>query len=262
MSDVEGSESVAIVTGASRGIGKAIALELASSGYRVVVNYFSNEQRAAEVVRLCEERGVRAVAVAADVGSSDDRQLLLDRTLQEFGRLDVLVNNAGITSIGRRDVLEATEESWDRVMATNLKGPFFLSQLAANTMIAARGQGCSARKTIVNISSISAIAVSTNRGDYCIAKSAMKMMTELFAVRLADHDVCVFDVCPGVIDSDMTAPVREKYDRLLKDGLAPLRRWGQPADVARAVRMLVSGELPYATGDRLFVDGGFHIRQL
>jgi 3-oxoacyl-[acyl-carrier protein] reductase len=255
-------QPAAIVTGASRGIGRAIAVRLANDGFSVAVNYHSNAAAAAEVVQEIEQAGGAAIAAKADVGAVADRQFLIEQTLKQFGRLDVLVNNAGITSVGRKDLLEATEESWDTVFATNLKGPFFLAQSAAREMIALIQRGMIGRGTIVNVSSISAYAVSTNRADYCLAKAAMQMMTWLFADRLADHDINVYEVCPGVIASDMTAPVKEKYDRLIAEGLSPIRRWGQPEDVAAAVAMLAAGQLPFSTGERINVDGGFHIRRL
>jgi 3-oxoacyl-[acyl-carrier protein] reductase len=253
---------VAIVTGASRGIGRAIAARLARDGYAVTVNYHSSRQAAEEVVREIEQAGGDAIAIQADIATTADRARLANETLARFGRLDVLVNNAGITSVGRKDLLDATEESWDTVFATNLKGPFFLAQLAARKMIALVDSATIQRGTIVNVSSISAYAVSANRADYCMAKAAMQMMTWLFADRLAEHGINVYEVCPGVIASDMTAPVKEKYDRLIADGLSPIRRWGQPDDVAAAVAMLASGQLPFSTGERINVDGGFHIRRL
>lgn len=252
----------ALVTGASRGIGRAIALRLAREGLAVAVNYHTNAAAADEVVRQIEAAGAAAIAVQADVASAADRQRLVETTLARFGRLDVLVNNAGITSVGRKDLLEATEESWDTVFATNLKGPFFLAQYAARKMIERIGSGAMAGGTIVNVSSISAYAVSTNRADYCMAKAAMQMMTWLLADRLAEHGIRVYEVCPGVIASDMTAPVKEKYDKLIAEGLSPIRRWGQPEDVAAAVAMLAAGQLPFSTGERINVDGGFHIRRL
>jgi NAD(P)-dependent dehydrogenase (short-subunit alcohol dehydrogenase family) len=256
------SRPAAIVTGASRGIGRATALRLARDGYAVAVNYHSNRQAADDVVREIEAAGGVAIAVQADVGVAADRARLSEETLAKLGRLDLLVNNAGITSVGRKDLLEATEDSWDTVFATNLKGPFFLSQLAARNMIALIEKGTIPRATIINVSSISAYAVSTNRADYCMAKAAMQMMTWLLADRLAEHKINVYEICPGVIASDMTAPVKEKYDRLIADGMSPIRRWGQPEDVASAVAMLASGQLPFSTGERLNIDGGFHIRRL
>lgn len=253
---------VALVTGASRGIGRAIAVRLAQDGYAVVVNYHSNLAAAEEVVAQIAAGGGQASACQADIGVAADRQRLVEKTVGAFGRIDLLVNNAGITSVGRKDLLEATEESWDTVFATNLKGPFFLAQLAARHMIAAMSGGKQVRGTIVNVSSISAYAVSTNRADYCMAKAAMQMMTWLLADRLAEHQINVYEVCPGVIASDMTAPVKEKYDRLIAEGMSPIRRWGQPEDVAAAVAMLASGQLPFSTGERINVDGGFHVRRL
>jgi NAD(P)-dependent dehydrogenase (short-subunit alcohol dehydrogenase family) len=256
------SQPVALITGGSRGIGRAISLELARIGHAVVVNYASRADAAEAVVSEVRASGGQAIAAQGDVGNDRDRQALVDVALETFGRLDVLVNNAGITSPGRRDILEATEESWDQVFATNLKGPFFLSQRAAREMVALVDRKTIATGTIVNVSSISAYALSTNRADYCIAKAAMQMMTWLYADRLAEHSVRVYEVCPGVIATDMTGPVQEKYDRLIRDGLSPIRRWGQPEDVARAVATLVRGELSFSTGDRINVDGGFHIRRL
>jgi NAD(P)-dependent dehydrogenase (short-subunit alcohol dehydrogenase family) len=187
---------------------------------------------------------------------------LIECALKAFGRLDVLVNNAGITSPGRRDLLEATEASWDEVFATNLKGPFFLTQLAANEMLRLTEADPAAVRTIVNISSISGYAVSSDRADYCLTKTALRTMTWLFADRLAEHGIGVFEVCPGVIATDMTGPVKQKYDRLIAEGLSPIRRWGQPEDVARAVAALVSGAFGFSTGETINVDGGFHIRRL
>ena len=256
------STPVAIVTGASRGIGRAIAKGLSRSGFHIIVNYVRSQDAADSVAAECSANGVEAMAVQADVGSPQDRQRLVDETWNRFGRSDVLVNNAGITSPGRKDILELTEASWDQVFDTNLKGAFFLSQLVANKMMDSIRNAVAVGGTIVNISSISAYAVSTNRADYCLAKSSIKMMTELFAVRLADEFVRVYEVCPGIIESDMTAPVRDVYDQKIEDGLSPLKRWGTPEDVAQAVCLLAEGKLPFSTGDRINVDGGFHVRRL
>ncbi len=253
---------VAVVTGSSRGIGRAIALQLARTGHDVVVNYATNAAAAEEVVREIQSLGRAAVAVQADVAVAEDRERLIRAAIQHGNRLDVLVNNAGITSPGRRDLLEATEASWDQVFSTNLKGPFFLAQRAAREMLACISSEVSERGTIINISSISAYAVSTDRADYCMAKAAMQMMTALLATRLADDGIRVYEVCPGVIASDMTAPVKAKYDKLIDEGLSPIRRWGQPEDVAQAVAMLAAGVLGFSTGERINVDGGFHLRRL
>ncbi len=255
-------QPVALVTGASRGIGRAIALVLADMGHAVVVNYAGNADAAEAVARDIAAAGGKAICAQADVGRDTDRRSLVERTREQFGRIDVLVNNAGITSIGRHDLLDATEESWDRVFDTNLKGPFFLSQLVARGMIDDIQNQRIAGGKIINLSSISGYAVSANRADYCMTKAAIGMMTRLFADRLGDEGIQVFEVCPGVIASDMTAPVKEKYDALIAGGLTPIRRWGQPEDVARAVRALVEGAFPFSTGERFNIDGGFHIRRL
>lgn len=252
----------ALVTGASRGIGRAIAHELARLGHAVGVNYVSNATAAEKVVAEILDSGAQAVALHGDVASAADRAAMVDRMIGEFGRFDVLVNNAGITSPGRKDLLEATEESWDKVLATNLKGPFFLSQLAARKMVELIRSKAIPSGKIINISSISAFAPSTDRADYCLSKAALAMMTQLFAVRLADERIGVFEICPGIIESDMTAAVKEKYDRLIADGLTPIRRWGRPEDVAAAVGAIVSDAFPFSTGERFHIDGGFHIRRL
>jgi len=253
---------VALVTGASRGIGRAIAERLGAGGHAVAVNYFRSPDAATDVVAAIEAAGGVAVALQGSVAVAEDRQRLIAETVVRLGRLDVLVNNAGITSPGRRDLLEATEESWDEVFATNLKGPFFLAQLAAREMIRLAELGTQEAGVIVNVSSVSSYAVSANRVDYCTAKAGLQMITWQLACRLADHNIRVFEICPGVIKSDMTAPVVEKYDALIADGLAPIRRWGQPDDVARAVEAVVSDAFPFTTGERINVDGGFHMRRL
>jgi NAD(P)-dependent dehydrogenase (short-subunit alcohol dehydrogenase family) len=255
-------QPTALITGASRGIGRAIAIELATQGYAIAVNYMRSREGADEVVQRISAAGSRAVAVQGDVGRREDRDAMVDQTLDQFGRIDLLVNNAGITSPGRKDLLEATEDSWDLVFDTNLKGAFFLAQRAAREMVSLISAGSISRGTIVNVSSISAYAVSTNRVDYCIAKAGLQMMTWQLASRLAEEKIRVYEICPGVIASDMTAPVTEKYDKLIAEGLSPIRRWGQPEDVAKAVATVASDAFPFSTGDRINVDGGFHIRRL
>jgi len=264
----------ALITGASRGIGRGISIELAKAGFDLLINYASSPEGGEETAELCvkaaQETGheIRAVPVGADVGKAEDRQKLIDATATSFGRIDLLVNNAGITSIGRRDVLEAREEDFDALMAINLKGPYFLTQLAANWIREGFGEHTppedDARFTpkVVTISSISAYAVSTNRGDYCLAKAALGMLTKVYAARLAEFGINVYEVCPGVIASDMTAPVKEKYDQMFAEGFTPIKRWGQPQDVGQAVVAIAEGYLPYSTGDTINVDGGFHVRRL
>jgi NAD(P)-dependent dehydrogenase (short-subunit alcohol dehydrogenase family) len=248
---------VALVTGGSRGLGRGICLELARAGYALAINYAGNEDAARETQRLAA--GVPAVLVQGDVGRPADRDRLVDETLAAFGRIDVLVNNAGITSVGRLDILDATKESWDRVLAVNLEGPFFLSQRVAREMLARREQ--LQLPAILNVSSVSAYVVSTNRGDYCISKAGLGMLTQLFALRLAEEGIRVYEVRPGVMETDMTAGVRERYTRQIAEGLTPIRRWGTAQDVGKAVAALVTGAVPFSTGEVINVDGGFHIRK-
>jgi NAD(P)-dependent dehydrogenase (short-subunit alcohol dehydrogenase family) len=248
---------VALVTGGSRGIGRGICLELARHGYALAVNYARDADAARETARLAGD--VPTLLCRADVGEAEERDRLVDEVLGGFGRIDVLVNNAGITSPGRRDLLEATREGWARVLAVNLEGPYFLSQRVAREMIARLGG--LRLPAIVNVSSLSAYAASTDRGDYCISKAGLAMLTRLFALRLAGHGIRVYEVRPGVMETDMTAAAKERYDRLIAEGLAPIRRWGTPEDVGKAVAALVTGAVPFSTGDVVNVDGGFHIRQ-
>jgi NAD(P)-dependent dehydrogenase (short-subunit alcohol dehydrogenase family) len=248
---------VALVTGGSRGIGRGICLELARHAYAIAVNYAGNEDAARETVALLGP-DADALAVRADVGDAVQRERMVDDVLSRWGRIDVLVNNAGITSAGRKDILEATEESWDRVLAVNLKGPFFLIQRVAREMLRVPDL---VNPSIVNIGSLSAYSASTNRGDYCVSKAGLAMLTQLWALRLADHGIRVFEVRPGIIETDMTAAARERYTQLIAEGLTPIRRWGTPADVGRAVAALVTGTIPFGTGDVLNIDGGFHLRK-
>ena len=257
--------AVALVTGGSRGIGRAIAVELARVGLDVAINYASNRQAAEEAQALARAArpGARAETIAADVGETADRERLLAVVRERFGRLDLLVNNAGVAPRTRSDLLEATQESFDRLLNVNLKGPYFLSQAVARWMIEQRGAlGPEYRPSIVNVSSISAYAASVNRGDYCVSKAGVAMMTQLFAARLADEGINVYEIRPGIIATDMTAAVRDKYDALFAQGVTPIRRWGTPEDVARAVSAIAQGLLPYSTGEVLNVDGGFHLRRL
>jgi len=250
---------VALVTGGSRGIGRGICVALAKAGYAVAVNYHGNAAAAQETQALLG--GADSLLCQADVSSAADRQRLVDAILNRWQRIDVLVNNAGITSVGRRDLLDATEESWDQVLGTNLKGAYFLSQGVARAMIDLQPPPVDYRPCIVNVTSVSAYALSTSRGDYCIAKVGLAMATQLFALRLAEHGVRVYDVRPGIIDTDMTAAGHEEYTQLIADGLTPIRRWGTPDDVGQAVAALVTGALPYSTGEVINIDGGYHLRK-
>ena len=252
--------AVAIVTGASRGIGRAIAIELAKLGYDLVINRVKQEPP--QTQKEVEELGAQCEFVQADIACAEDRSRLVASTKSRFGKCDLLVNNAGVAPLKRLDILEATEESFDRVMGINLKGPYFLTQLVANWMIEQKKQNPQRSFRIVNISSISAYASSPSRGEYCISKAGMSMMTRLYADRLAEYNIGVFEISPGIIATDMTSAAKEKYDKLIADGLTPIKRWGQPEDVAKAVGAIAEGRLDFCTGQVINVDGGFHLKRL
>ena len=255
----------ALITGASRGIGRGIALALAKAGtHDLVINYAGNEAAANECRTLCLEAAAGRACVEicqGDISLAAGRTRILDFVNASFGRLDLLVNNAGVAPNVRADLLDAGEESFDRLISINLKGPYFLTQAAAKRMLACPPLDGFPR-AVVNITSISAYTASVNRGDYCIAKAGLSMMTKLFAARLAEFRIGVFEIRPGVIETDMTGPVKEKYDKLFAEGLAPINRWGRPDDIGRAVTAIASGAFPYSTGEVLNVDGGFHLRVL
>jgi 3-oxoacyl-[acyl-carrier protein] reductase len=252
---------VALVTGGSRGIGRGIAIALANAGFEVAVNYASNRDAAEEVGKVIEGAGRRALLVQGDVSVAADRERLVEETYAKLGRLDLLVNNAGVAPKVRADILEGGEESFDRMVNINLKGPYFLTQSVAKRMADATKNGKPPGK-IVTITSVSTYTASTNRGDYCVAKSGLSMMTKLFAVRLAEFGINVFEIRPGVIETDMTGPVKEKYDKMIAEGLTPIARWGKPDDVARAVVAVATDAFPFSTGEVINVDGGFHLRRL
>jgi 3-oxoacyl-[acyl-carrier protein] reductase len=259
------SKPVSLVTGAGRGIGRGIALELAKLGHTVIINYAGNASAADECLRQVREAGGDGITIKADISSSVDRELLVQSAIGNYSHIDLLVNNAGVAPQMRADLLEASEESFDRLIGINLKGPYFLTQLVAKRMIERVQSGAVSSfgpPRIVTISSVSAYAASTNRGDYCISKAGLSMMTALFAARLAEYGINVYEVRPGIIATDMTAGVKEKYDRLVEQGAWPIRRWGEPEDVGRAVAAIARGDLPFSTGEVINVDGGFHLRML
>ena len=260
------SSPVALITGASRGIGRGIALELAALGtHDLVVNYAGNEAAARECQAMCREasgdKGRRVEIIQGDISKAEDRERMVGFVEGEFGRLDLLVNNAGIAPDVRADILEASEASFDRLIGVNLKGPYFLTQRAARLMMASAPLERTPR-AVVSVTSISAFTASVNRGDYCVAKAGLAMMTKLFAARLASEGINVYEIQPGVIATDMTGAVREKYDKLFAGGLTPINRWGQPSDVGRAVAAIAMGHFPYSTGQVFEVDGGFHLHRL
>ena len=253
---------VALITGASRGIGRGIAELLAENGYNLVIDDVVDESQAAEALQAMREKGVDVLYVQADISKAAERQQIVEKTKAKFGRLDLLVNNAGVAPKQRLDLLEATEESFDRVLTINLKGPYFLTQLIANWMIEQKQADPKRSPKIVNISSMSAYTSSTARGEYCVSKAGVSMMTTLFADRLAEYDIRVYEIRPGIIFTDMTSTVKAKYDKLIGEGLTPIKRWGYPEDIAKAVLAFASDLLPYSTGEVINVDGGFHIQRL
>ena len=253
---------VAVVTGSRRGIGYGIALCLAREGWDIVLDDVATPEEAAQSIAGIESCGVRVLYLQADVSRAADRERMLDEVYARFGRINLLVNNAGVAPTVRADILEATEESWDRVLGINLKGPYFLTQAVARRMVAERKSGSEEPFMIVNISSISARVASPSRGEYCVSKAGVHMATLLWAVRLAEYGILVYELQPGIIRTDMTAGVREKYDELIARGLVPQKRWGLPEDVGRAVAALARGDLGYSTGQVLMVDGGQLLERL
>ena len=238
---------VALITGGSRGIGRGIAEYLHEKGFSVAITSRREADEDAQGKFLC---------IVADNASAEARQKAVDETLARFGRIDILVNNAGIAPRVRADLLDMGEESMHELLDVNLVGPFFLTQLVAKHMIQ-QGSG-----TIINITSMSANVVSVNRGEYCVSKAGLSMMTQLFAVRLAEYGIPVYEIRPGIIATDMTSKVKDKYDALIAGGITPIKRWGYPEDIAKAVYALSLDLLPFSTGEIINVDGGFHLQRL
>ncbi len=253
---------VALITGGTRGIGLGIADCLAQEGYHLALCGRRPETEIEEVCRSLEKRGGKVRYIQADVARRDDRDRLIDQVGGTYQRLNVLINNAGIAPAVRADILEATEESFETVLRVNLQGPYFLTQRAANWMILQKQQNPDFSCCIINVSSISATVVSVNRGEYCISKAGIAMATQLWAARLGEHKIPVYEIQPGVIATDMTAGVKEKYDRLIEEGLLVEARWGLPKDIGTAAAMLARGDLSYATGQVLVVDGGLTLARL
>jgi NAD(P)-dependent dehydrogenase (short-subunit alcohol dehydrogenase family) len=258
---------VALVTGSSRGLGRGVAETLASAGFSVAIHYAANRKAAEETAEACGKLAPnpeqKFALVGGNIGLDADRRKLFDETLAAYGHLDALVNNAGIAPRIRADITEATEEIFDEVIGVNLKGPYFLSQLAANYWLANPGRcRLPGGYKLLFVTSLSANTASINRGEYCISKAGLGMATQLWAVRLADAGVQVLEIRPGIMATDMTSGVKDKYDKLLADGLVPQKRWGSPHDVGLAVKAILEGNFPFSTGDVINVDGGFHLRRL
>jgi len=262
-----GKRPVAFITGASRGIGRGVTIELAKNGYDTAGNSRlfdpgDTESGIFEVKRRIEELGADFLPLQGDVSSLEDHQRMLDLILEKFGRIDLLVNNAGVAPEKRLDVLETTTASFDRVLSINLRGPFFLTQRVAQQMIVQLGQHSENKPSIVFITSISAYMSSPSRAEYCLSKAGLSMAAAIFADRLSAYGINVYEVRPGIIKTDMTAAVQEKYDKLIGEGLIPQQRWGLPEDVGKAVVALTCGNFQYSTGLVVEVSGGMNIRSL
>ncbi len=255
-------KKVAFITGGSRGIGYGIAEHLASAGFDLAINGIRPEEAVSDALDELRSRGSEVIYCPGDIASTHDRAVMMQRIMAHFGRLNVLVNNAGVAPKERRDILEATEESFQYVLSTNLQGAYFLTQAAANWMISQRAKQTDFGSCIINISSVSATVASVNRGEYCVAKAGLSMATQLFAARLGEYDIPVYEVRPGIIKTDMTAGVMAKYDALIDSGLSVQKRWGFPDDVGKAVAALARGDFPYSTGQVILVDGGMTIPRL
>ena len=255
-------KQVALVTGGSRGIGYGIVKHLAMQGFDIAINGVRPEELVKDVIESIRALGVRAIYCKGNIGLTADRKKILQSIKDHYNKLNILVNNAGISPKERRDILNTTEESFVEVISTNLKGNYFLTQHAANWMIEQKQADSNFTGCIINVSSISATVASVNRGEYCISKAGISMATQLFAVRLGEFDIPVYEVRPGIINTDMTAGVKEKYDTLLEQGLCIQKRWGQPDDVGKVVGTLALGTFSYSTGQVFMVDGGLTIQRL
>lgn len=253
---------VAFITGGSRGIGFGIAEHLADEGFNLAINGVRPEEQVKDAVDQLKAKKVDVIYCQGDVSEREARNKMLDQINDHYGRLDVLVNNAGISPKERKDILEASEESYDQVMDTNLKSAYFLTQAVANWMIKQKEKNNAFKGCIINVSSISATVVSLNRGEYCVAKAGMSMATQLFAARLGEFDIPVYEVRPGLTKTDMTSAVVDKYTRLIEEGITVQKRWGYPEDVGKAVASFARGDFPYATGQYITIDGGLTIPRL
>ena len=261
MSD-QNIKKVALITGGSRGIGLGIAHELAKAGFQLAINGVRDEPFVSVVLADLKKYGTEVAYVQGDVSDRKARQSIINEVIARFGQINVLVNNAGIAPRERRDILEATEESFEQLMHVNLQGPYFLTQLVANQMVRQKQEQPKQFCCIINVSSVSATVASVNRGEYCISKAGIAMATKLWAARLGEFDIPVYEIQPGVIRTDMTAGVQEKYDRLFEQGLSIQKRWGTPEDVGKVAAAMASQAMLYSTGQVVQVDGGMTVQRL
>jgi len=255
-------KKTALITGGSRGIGFGIATALAKEGYDLAINGVREESKVQEALQQLRNSGIGVIYCQGDISSHESRSSIIQKVQSQFGQLNVLVNNAGVAPKERNDILVASEESFDYVVGTNLKGTYFLTQLAANWMVEQKQSDPNFDASIINVSSISATVASVNRGEYCIAKAGLGMVTQLYATRLGEYGISVYEIRPGVIATDMTAGVKEKYDTLIGEGLTVQDRWGVPEDIGKAAAALVRGDFPYSTGQVIMVDGGLTLQRL
>jgi NAD(P)-dependent dehydrogenase (short-subunit alcohol dehydrogenase family) len=253
---------IAFITGGTRGIGFGIAVALGKAGFDLALNGMRKEDEVVDALEEVRKLGVNVAYFQGNIAVREDRQAMFDKILSHFGAVNVLVNNAGIAPRERADILHAKEEIWDEVMEINLKGPYFLTQLFASYFVEMKLKNPLFDATIINVSSISAFVASVNRGEYCISKAGIAMATKLWATRLGEYDIPVYEIQPGIIKTDMTSGVVEKYDKLFQEGISLQRRWGLPDDVGKVAAMLAHGHLPYATGQVIKVDGGLNIQRL
>jgi 3-oxoacyl-[acyl-carrier protein] reductase len=256
------SADVALITGSRRGIGLGIAIELAQAGFRLVLNGTTAIEESQESIRAVQSTGAKCHYIQADISNTAERAETISKIQSKFGRLNILVNNAGVAPTPREDILIAGEESFDRLLRINLKGPYFLTRDVANWMIDQQKAAPKQKFKIINISSINAFTASPSRGEYCISKAAMGMMTALFAARLAEYGIGVYEIRPGITKTDMTTVVKDKYDLMIAEGLVPMARWGLPKDIGKAAVALCKDYFPYSTGEVINVDGGFHLKTL
>ncbi len=259
---MEKKMKVAIITGSGRGIGRGIAVQLAKAGWKIVINDIGNPDPPAETLDLVKKEGSDGLIVLANITVAADRQRIVDETINKFGQIDLLVNNAGIGPRVRMDMLEIGEDSMNEVLAVNAIGPYFLTQLVSKRMISLIAEKKIESGKIVNIGSISAYTSSTSRAEYCVSKAAVAMNTLLYADRLASESINVYEIRPGIIQTPLTEIVKDKYDKLIAEGILPIKRWGQPEDIGKAIVAIAEDCLPYSTGQIIDVDGGFHLHRL
>jgi NAD(P)-dependent dehydrogenase (short-subunit alcohol dehydrogenase family) len=255
-------KKAALITGGSRGIGFGIARALAVGGYNLAINGVRPEQDAAKSLNELKSFNIDVIYCQGNIGEKGDRENIVRKAFEHFGSIEVLVNNAGIAPAVRKDILELDEENYDRLLDTNLKGTFFLTQQVANLMFKKKSLDPSYSACIITITSVSSEVASVNRGEYCMSKAGLSMMTKLFATRLGEVNIPVYEVQPGIISTDMTSGVKEKYDKLINDGLTIDKRWGTPEDIGRIVATLAKGDIPYSTGQVIHADGGMAVRRL